>query len=70
VIRDHYFRAMTQERISTVRGIAPSTVRNNHSKALGNLRRDDQLFQVLAAVGKVRDQARREKLEAERRRAA
>jgi DNA-directed RNA polymerase specialized sigma24 family protein len=70
VVRDHYFRAMTQERIAEVRGIAASTVRNSHSKALGNLYRDDELFEVLAAVGKVRDKARREQLAAERQQAA
>lgn len=70
VVRDRYFRAMTQEKIAKVHGIAASTVRNSHSKALGNLYRDDQLFEVLAAVGKVRDRARRELLAAERQRAA
>jgi hypothetical protein len=49
---------MTQEKIAEARGLAASTVRNNHSKALGNLRRDDELFHVLAVVGKVRDRAR------------
>jgi RNA polymerase sigma factor (sigma-70 family) len=66
VIRDHCSRAMTQERIAQLRGVAASTVRNSHSKALGKLRRDDELFAVLAAVGKVRGRARREKLKAER----
>lgn len=70
VIRDRYYRAMTQVEIAEVRGLAASSVRTSHGQALGNLRRDNELFEVLAAVGKVRDRARREKLEAERRQAA
>jgi RNA polymerase sigma factor (sigma-70 family) len=64
VIRDRYFHEITQEKIARVRGVAASTVRNTHSKALGNLRRDDELFLVLNAVGKVRDKDRRDLLKA------
>ncbi|MEA2406940.1 MAG: hypothetical protein QOE69_1059 [Thermoleophilaceae bacterium] len=67
VIRDRYFRAMSQVEIAEARGLAASSVRTSHGQGLGNLGRDDELFSVLAAVGKVRDRARREKLEAERR---
>ena len=69
-MRDHYFRAMTQEKIAEVRQIAASTVRNSHSKALGNLYRDDELFEGPAAVGKVRDKDRRDQLAAEGQQAA
>jgi RNA polymerase sigma factor (sigma-70 family) len=63
VIQAHYFEATTQAALADVHGIAASTVRNTHRGALTNLRRDDALFQVLDAVGKVRDQARRLELE-------
>ena len=59
VIQDHYYNAMTQTQIAQLRGVADSTVRSNHQHALGNLRRDDDLFHVLEAVGVVRDRARR-----------
>lgn len=59
VIQDHYYRAMTQTQIAQVNGVADSTVRNTHQGALRNLRKDDRLFDVLEAVGRVRDQARR-----------
>lgn len=59
VVQDHYFNAMTQADIAAVHGLADSTVRNTHSGALRNLRGDNQLFDVLEAVGKVRDQDRR-----------
>jgi RNA polymerase sigma factor (sigma-70 family) len=68
VIQGHYFRAMTHAQLAEVRGVADSTIRNTHAGALRNLRRDDDLFDVLEAVGKVRDHARR--LELERRRRA
>jgi RNA polymerase sigma factor (sigma-70 family) len=66
VIRDRYYRAMTQVEIAERQGLSASSIRNTHGQAIGNLRRDDELFEVLAAVGKVRDRARRAKLEAER----
>ena len=66
VIRDRYYREMTQVEIAKEHGLAASSVRNSHGQGIGNLRRDDELFEVLAAVGKVRDRDRRLKLEAER----
>lgn len=59
VVQDHYFNAMTQADIAAVRGVADSTVRNTHRGALRNLRADDELFEVLEAVGKVRNRDRR-----------
>jgi RNA polymerase sigma factor (sigma-70 family) len=59
VIQKHYFEAMTHEQIAGERQVAASTVRNTHAGALRNLQRDDELFDVLEAVGKVRDYARR-----------
>ena len=61
---------MTQEQIASVSGIAASSVRNAHRGAITNLRRDDALFDVLEAVGKVRDAARRQQLVLERERQA
>ncbi len=66
VIQGHYYEAITQEQIALASGIAASTVRNTHRGALANLRRDDELFDVLEAVGKVRDAARREQLATQR----
>lgn len=66
VIQQRYFEAMTQEQIAVASGIAASSVRNSHRGALSSLRRDDELFEVLEAVGKVRDAARRRQLVAER----
>jgi RNA polymerase sigma factor (sigma-70 family) len=62
VVQNHYYEEMTQAEIAEANGLADSSVRNSHSGALQNLRRDDDLFQVLEAVGKVRDRARREAL--------
>lgn len=62
VVQSRYFEAMTQEQIALASGVAASTVRNTHRGALANLRRDDELFDVLEAVGKVRDAARRQEL--------
>jgi DNA-directed RNA polymerase specialized sigma24 family protein len=62
VIQSRYFEAMTQEQIALASGIAASTVRNTHRGALANLRHDDELFDVLKAVGKVRDATRRQEL--------
>jgi RNA polymerase sigma factor (sigma-70 family) len=70
VIQQRYFESMTQEQIASVSGIAASSVRNTHRGALTNLRRDDALFDVLEAVGKVRDAARRQQLALERERQA
>ena len=63
VVRDHYYKAIPQNEIAERRGVAASTIRNTHSGALRNLRADDDLFQVLEAVGKVRDLDRRLALE-------
>ena len=70
VIQQRYFESMTQEQIASVSGIAASSVRNTHRGAITNLRRDDALFDVLEAVGKVRDAARRQQLVLERERQA
>lgn len=70
VVQDHYFNAMKQAQIAAVQGVAASTIRNTHQGALRNLRGDDQLFDVLEAVGKVRDRARRLAIEHARGRAA
>jgi hypothetical protein len=59
VIQAHYFEATTQADFAKAHRIAASTVRNTHRGALANLRGDDELFEVLEAVGKVRDRARR-----------
>lgn len=66
VIQNRYFEAMTQEQIALATGVAASTVRNTHRGALANLRGDDELFDVLEAVGKVRDAARRQELARQR----
>jgi RNA polymerase sigma factor (sigma-70 family) len=70
VIQQRYFASMTQEQIATASGIAASSVRNTHRGAFTSLRRDDELFDVLEAVGKVRDAARRQQLALERQRQA
>lgn len=59
VIQQHYFQQMTQAEIAAASNVADSTIRNTHRGALRNLRRDDELFDVLEAVGRVRDRARR-----------
>ena len=66
VIQGHYFEAMTQADVAAAHHISASTVRTNHASALRNLYRDDDLFEVLEAVGKVRDRDRRLQLEATR----
>jgi RNA polymerase sigma factor (sigma-70 family) len=58
VIQARYFEAMTQEQVGVRLGLASSTVRSHHSGAISNLRRDDELFDVLEAIGKVRRYAR------------
>jgi RNA polymerase sigma factor (sigma-70 family) len=59
VIQRHYYEQLTQAAIAGQRGVAESTVRNTHSAALGNLRRDENLLELLEAVGRVRrDRAR------------
>ena len=68
VIQQRYFESMTQEQIALASGIAASSVRNTHRGAITNLRGDDVLFDVLEAVGKVRDAARRQQLALERER--
>jgi RNA polymerase sigma factor (sigma-70 family) len=67
VIQTHYFEATPQAQLARHLDLAASTVRNTHRGALANLRRDDELFHVLEAVGKVRDSARRRALESQRR---
>jgi RNA polymerase sigma factor (sigma-70 family) len=67
VVQAYYFDAMTQTELAARHGLVDSTIRNTHTGALRNLRRDDELFDVLEAIGKVRDYARRLALEAERR---
>jgi RNA polymerase sigma factor (sigma-70 family) len=59
VVQSHYFETMTQAEVAGQLGLAESSVRNSHAGALRNLRRDDDLFDVLEAVGKVRDRDRR-----------
>jgi DNA-directed RNA polymerase specialized sigma24 family protein len=70
VIQQRYFESMTQEQIALASGIAASSVRNTHRGAITNLRGDDVLFDVLEAVGKVRDATRRQQLALERERQA
>jgi RNA polymerase sigma factor (sigma-70 family) len=62
VIRSHYFEKTPQAQFAKQHAIAASSVRNTHRGALANLRRDDEFFQVLEEVGKVRDEGRRLKL--------
>jgi RNA polymerase sigma factor (sigma-70 family) len=66
VIQSHYFENQTQAEIAAAHRLADSTVRNTHRGALRALGRDDDLFDVLEAVGKVRDQTRRAALDARR----
>ncbi len=54
VIEQHYYEQLTQKAIAQTRGVAESTVRNTHSAALGNLRKDENLLSLLEAVGRVR----------------
>ncbi|MCW2952762.1 MAG: hypothetical protein JWQ48_1932 [Conexibacter sp.] len=70
VIEGHYFEAMTQQQIARLQGLADSSVRNAHSHALRNLRRDDELFDVLETIGRVRDRQRRLRLDDQERDAA
>jgi RNA polymerase sigma factor (sigma-70 family) len=62
IVQDHYYSAMTQAQIAEERGLAASSVRNSHAGAIHTLRQDDDLFDVLEAIGKVRDEARRKLL--------
>ncbi len=66
VIQSHYFENQTQVQIAAAHGLADSSVRNTHLGALRALRRDDDLFDVLETVGKVRDRTRRAALDARR----
>jgi RNA polymerase sigma factor (sigma-70 family) len=70
VIQQRYFESMTQEQIAAASGIAASSVRNTHRGAITNLGRDNALFDVLEAVGKVRDAARKQQLALEQERQA
>lgn len=67
VIQGHYFEAMTQAELARQQHVASSSIRSSHAGALKNLRRDDDLFDILEAVGKVRDHDRRLQLERDRR---
>lgn len=66
VIRQRYYEEMTEAQIASERGVASSTVRNTHNQATRNLEKDDELFDVLEAIGTVRDAARRKLLEEQR----
>ena len=66
VIQGHYYEAMTQAQLAEQYGVADSSIRNTHDGALRRLRRDDELFDVLEAVGKVRDRGRRLQLHGDR----
>jgi RNA polymerase sigma factor (sigma-70 family) len=70
VIRERYYNEMTQQQIASAMKVSDSTIRNTHSGALKNLRKDDELFVLLEAVGMVRDRARKLQMEAERTKAA
>jgi|GEM_PF-3444444 len=63
VVEAHYFRQQPQAEIARTLKLASSSVRTTHQGALKNLRRDDELFVVLESVGKVRDEARRLRLQ-------
>jgi RNA polymerase sigma factor (sigma-70 family) len=63
VVEAYYFEETPQAEIARGLKLASSSVRNTHQGALKNLRKDDQLFGVLASIGKVRDEARRLRLE-------
>jgi DNA-directed RNA polymerase specialized sigma24 family protein len=67
VVQGYYFEAMTQPELAARHGVADGTIRNTHVGALQNLRRGNEVFDVLEAVGKVRGYARRLELEAQRR---
>jgi DNA-directed RNA polymerase specialized sigma24 family protein len=66
VVQGHYFQHMTYAELAHEHGVADSSIRNTHAGALRNLHRDDELFDVLEAVGQVRDHARRLQLEQHR----
>jgi RNA polymerase sigma factor (sigma-70 family) len=66
VVESRYYGEMNQRQIADAHGLAASSVRSTHAGALRNLRRDDALFEVLEAVGKVRDRDRRLELERDR----
>jgi DNA-binding NarL/FixJ family response regulator len=58
VIRARYFETMTSEQVGDELRLASSTVRNHAKAALGKLERDDELYDVLVTIGKVRRYAR------------
>ena len=61
---DHlFFQGDTPEELANDRGVTKSTIYNHKSQALGNLRKDDEFFTGLCALGKVRDRARKEAIE-------
>jgi RNA polymerase sigma factor (sigma-70 family) len=65
VVEAHYFQEQPQAEIARTLKLASSSIRSTHQGALKNLGRDDELFGVLESVGKVRDQARRLRLQQE-----
>ena len=54
VIQHHYFQAMTFESVGAEIGMAASTARVHHGRAVIRLERDNELYNVLVAIGKVR----------------
>jgi RNA polymerase sigma factor (sigma-70 family) len=70
VVRERYYNEMTQKQIARAMRVSDSTVRNTHAGALTNLRKDDELFVLLDAVGMVRDRARKLQMERDRQKAA
>ncbi|MGH2892852.1 MAG: sigma factor-like helix-turn-helix DNA-binding protein [Solirubrobacteraceae bacterium] len=54
VIQHHYFQAMTFESVGATIGVAAATARVHHGRAMDRLERDDELYNVLIAIGKVR----------------
>jgi RNA polymerase sigma factor (sigma-70 family) len=63
VVQAHYYQEVTFADFAKRYGLQASSVRNSHDGALKNLNRDDELFEVLEAIGKVRDGARRLELQ-------
>jgi len=58
VIERRYYEQLTQADIAEQDGLVDSTIRNTHRDALQNLRRDDELFEVLLAIGRVTQERR------------
>lgn len=69
LLREHdlpEYEVMTHAQLAEQHGVADSSIRHTHAGALRRLRRDDELFDALEAVGKVRDRARRLQLHRDR----